>query len=178
MPDPVMSGERGATGVEHRISVDLFFNGSLQSLDFARDGREEALEDALCDRLLQVFAVVVELGGGGDKEIAQGAEFSQGPAHRVRSRRGLWLHGIAIVSEHAGIERIGLGKPALCACKVADLARVDHGDGNLPLLKVMHELAFITAGGFKDHPGTLWKQRAELSKTGWRIGQRMDPVKD
>ena len=68
-----------------------------------------------------------------------------------RGRRGgEGTNGAPKFREHLGVDPIGFGAAAGAAGEVANLARIDDGDGDLSCLQGQDNGALPTAGGFAD----------------------------
>jgi len=160
LSNAVMGGERGILAEDQGIGMDELLGGSLQGFDLALEGGKGGFEDALGDGKFQVFAVVEKLGVNGDELLAQRRQLRQRLPGGMCSRGGPGIHGEAVISEHAGVDAVGLGKAAFGLGEVADPQGIDDGEGDAMFLKMAYELAFVTTCGFEDHMGAGRKQGA------------------
>ena len=85
------------------------------------------------------------------------------------------LEGRAVIGQHRGINRIGLGPLALGTGEVTDPARFDDADGDVCRVQRPHDRLLVAAGGFADdlHMRMGAQEFEELGVTFGVIGQGM-----
>jgi hypothetical protein len=123
-------------------------------------------------RLIELMATGFFYGALGDEMLALSEQTFQAQQMRRQGQRRCGSVDAAVFGKDEGIEPIGFGQEATGAGQIADLARVDHTDGDAMSVEIRDEGSLITAAFANDVHLAVGsgEAAAQEGEAGGRIG--------